>query len=410
MNYIKFIFGFIFTLSLNAFAEEFPFDTSTGSKDEIEKGFSTKAGLQDTEKEKLNSDKLAIGGSLRNDLNVFKLEGSPNSDFIQNPTNLTLYLDSKLNDEVRGFFRGRLTYDSTVDPTTSTPSILGFIPSKSLSQLDEMKIQFQIMKTIFVSMGVQKIKWGSGHFWNPTDFLNRRPKDIFDSEDRRAGLDLLKLHLPWESMNFYAISDLTSANETKKIGTALRAEIPLPKALTSGELCLSSYSKSGIATKYGADVSMSLGIFDVNLEASKTKENKSSSAVAGISYDLQYSDEDLLNITYESYWNESGAKSVDDYAALLIANKFIPLQIAKSYHLLSLFLPKPGSLQHSDFLIMLIQNGIDKSNYARLGYTWTGIRDLTLTFFIGTRSGTTLSEMRFGGQSHDYALRTEIKF
>jgi hypothetical protein len=59
---------------------------------------------------------------------------------------------------------------------------------------------------------------------------------------------------------------------------------------------------------------------------------------------------------------------------------------------------------------MAIINGVDQSHYARLGYTWTGMKDLSLSFFIGNRSGTEDSEMRLSKMTTDYSLRTNINF
>ncbi len=407
-------FQFLVTVTLVTFtsfakAEDFPFDTNSTTAEQIEKGLSEKEGLKESEEQALSKNKLELGGALRHDVNLYQFKDAAIEDFIQNPTILSLYLDSTLSGDIRGFFRGKFTYDATVDPATTSP-LPGTTYSRSLSQLDEMKIQFPIEKTVFISLGIQKIKWGSGHFWNPTDFLNKQAKDLLEKEDRRTGLDLIKAHIPYNDMNFYAIMDLGKANTTKNIGSAIRAEVPWANNLFNGEFSFSQYTKHGQATKYGVDLSMGLGPVDLIIETSKTKEVKSGRTVAGISYDWQYSDEDFINLNFETYLNESGVTDTSEYAPLLIAQSFIPFQVAKTYYLASIYFPKPGRWQHSDILLMFIQNGVDHSRYSRVGYTWTGIKDLALSLFVGARSGDVSGEMRLAGLTTDYLLRTEVKF
>lgn len=410
MNHRLLLIASLLLLGTLVQAEDFPFHTDSSTAEQIEKGLSEKEGLKESDEQTLSTNKLEMGGSLRHDVSVYQFKDAAVDDFMQNPTDLSLYLDSALSGDVRGFFRGKFTYDATVDPTTTTSPIPGTTYSRSISQLDEMKIQFPIEKTLFMSVGIQKIKWGSGHFWNPTDFLNTQAKDLLEKEDRRAGLDLVKAHVPFKDMNFYAIADLGNANQSKNVGAALRAEVPWTNAWFNGEFSFSQFTRRSQAAKYGFDLSMGLGPVDVILETAKTKDDKSGSTVAGVSYDWQYSDEDFLNLNFEAYQNEAGVTSTSDYPALLLSQNFLPFHVAKTYHLTSIYFPKPGRWQHSDILLMFVQNGVDHSLYSRVGYTWTGIKDLSLSMFVGARSGDTDSEMRLANMTTDYLLRTEVKF
>ena len=67
-------------------------------------------------------------------------------------------------------------------------------------------------------MGLQRIKWGSGRFWNPTDFLNQQRKDPLDFFDKRLGVAMLKLHLPLEAQgwNIYGIVDFEDVSTMAK--------------------------------------------------------------------------------------------------------------------------------------------------------------------------------------------------
>ena len=62
-----------------------------------------------------------------------------------------------------------------------------------------MWIRFDIAQRVFVTAGKQHVRWGTGRFWQPTDYLHllkRNPLDVFDA---RQGTSMLKLHVPWEA-------------------------------------------------------------------------------------------------------------------------------------------------------------------------------------------------------------------
>ena len=43
--------------------------------------------------------------------------------------------------------------------------------------LDQLYLRFDILRTVFVTVGRQKMKWGTAHVWNPTDALNAQKRD-----------------------------------------------------------------------------------------------------------------------------------------------------------------------------------------------------------------------------------------
>ena len=48
--------------------------------------------------------------------------------------------------------------------------------SRSTSAVvDQLWVRFDVERAAFVTAGRQHVKWGVGHFWNPTDYLHRRP-------------------------------------------------------------------------------------------------------------------------------------------------------------------------------------------------------------------------------------------
>ena len=115
------------------------------------------------------------------------------------------------------------------------------------SVLDQMWIRFDIAQRVFVTAGKQHVRWGTGRFWQPTDYLHllrRNPLDVFDA---RQGTSMLKLHMPWEQRgwNFYAFGVFEdpnlATNNLQRLAGAARAEIVIGGA----EIGLDAFVKRG---------------------------------------------------------------------------------------------------------------------------------------------------------------------
>lgn len=412
MRYIILVLFIVSQLSVTSRAEDFPFDEEDSSIDQIEKGLSQKEGLSESEKTKDDNDKFAIGGSVRSDITLYQFEENVRDDYFRDPFILSLYLDNKFTEDFRFFFRGQISYDGTVGSSNSSVNPFTNEPEKSTdSQLDELKIQFSIVKSLFVSLGVQKIKWGSGKFWNPSDFLNQEAKSLVEKEDRRAGLHLAKFHLPINESNFYYIAKFDDeSNEIQDTGHALRYELPLPNSFAIGEVSFSYYGKRNQVGRGAGDLSLALGPFDFYFEGSLEKQKENTSFVSGVSYEWQYSDKNTMIFNFESFTNPGGARDADQYMSMILAKRFVPFYVAQRYYATSLYLPKPWSLNHTDLNLILIQNQIDQGKYLRFGYFWTGYKALSASLFVGTRIGSEDSEFKLGGLTNDYMLRVEYKF
>jgi hypothetical protein len=332
------------------------------------------------------------------------LENASQGDFFQSPWTLRLYLDGRLNDDLRAYVLSRQTYDPSVSGT-SAPGIGSQDLVRSSSTLDELKIQFNLSKKVFWTLGLQKIKWGSGRFWNPTDFLNTTARDYFYGVDLRQGLPLLKAHLPLGSSNFYLIALENSGNQLKQIQLALRSEF----AFDFGEVTASFLSPRSSSAWLGIDGSMGLGDFDVNMEfAYRGSDVKS--AVLGFSYDWKYNDNDVANFGIEGFYQESGTRQVSDYLTLLATDRFIPFYVGQYYVMGVINLSKPASWNDSVVTSYYVRNFSDDSSYLRCMYTYTGYKDLDLSLAIGQRFGDASSEMKLGGQSTDLNALAKLQF
>lgn len=395
----------------NAHSEDFPFDTTDNkTSDEIEQGLSKSGGLSESEQSDLSDEASSLGGSIRSDLSLYQFDKKiRKDDYFQNPSTLLLYLDHKFKEDLRFLFKGEFIYDGAIDTSELDP-VTHQSQKTYHTQLDEFKVQFSIQKSIFVSLGVQKIKWGSGRFWNPSDFLNNELKNLVEKEDRRAGLHLAKFHLPINESNFYYIAHFDKSNDISKTGHALRYEVPLPHSITSGEFSFSYYKKKDQEAQAALDISLALGPVDFYFEGARSKQESSESYVSGISYEWQYTDKSFMVLNLESFTRKAGASSTAEYGALLLSQHFIPFNVANQYYAVSLYVPQPLNWTHTDLSLMVLRNQVDKGEYYRFGYIWSGYKSLSVSMYYGTRRGATDSEFRFGGITNDYLLSAEYKF
>lgn len=404
-------FAFCLLSGTTAVAEDFPGGeaptnfSGEAPTAEFSKGFDTNKGILASEKEALDVDKLKIGGQLMYELYQYRFSGLPIEDWTQNPHTLSIYLDSQLKKGTRFFFKGHMVYDPAIDESILNP-LTGVTLKRTESQIEELKLQFQINHKVFVTAGTQKIKWGTGHFWNPTDFLNSEARDFFKSEDQRSGLGLLKFHIPYGNHNFYLIENFEKTNTNRSIGSGARAEIAFDKA----EVSLTRYQRKGISSLSGADLSIGIGDFDVVAEAAASDDGTKKSASGGISYEWVYSEDDSAIFYLEGYWNKQGAKDKSEYPALLIAGQWQPFQIAESYQMASVLLMKPGNWNQSTMQLFAVRNQIDESLYYRGTYSWAGIEDLNLTASLGFRNGEDGTEMKMGGLFSDANLSATVNF
>ena len=411
-------------------------------------------------------DELAIGGLLFMQLNYVFVEDYRFEDQRFSAPNLVdLYFDARPNPRIRAYFRGRLNYDYTRPrkATTGTPSLfpsgedeettsdtelplgfgtgtLGAAGGQNLQvQLDQLWLKFDVARTVYVTLGRQRIRWGAGRFWNPTDFLNATQINPIALFDQRLGVDLVKLHIPIETLgwNFYAVGTLGEADTLDDVGGALRAEILFPNA----ELSLSfaarrqtipgpqpipspigddnlyeptlEWPQTGVPLRIGADLSTGLGPFDIKIEGALVRGllqpyyrgeldlDLSSLAfpedysredewipqlVVSADIILDYGSGDTMILGAEYFYNGQGydGAQLEDPNFLLwlgLQGGLRPLYLGRHYGALALVLPAPGRLEDSSFTFSTIGNFSDGSFLSRLDYSYRLLQDLSINAF-----------------------------
>ena len=150
----------------------------------------------------MTNDPLQIGGFLylRPQMNFVESDDLSDHGFSM-PNLLELYLDGRPNDRLRGFVRGRLLYDPTVDEDKPAASFAGISAGSSETvsvALDQLWLNFDIGRAVYVTIGKQAIRWGVSRVWNPVDVINPVRRNSLDVFDQRTGVGALKLHIPVE--------------------------------------------------------------------------------------------------------------------------------------------------------------------------------------------------------------------
>jgi hypothetical protein len=384
----------------------------------------------------------------------------PGNWSFSSPSLLDVYLDARPNDRVRGFVLGRMVFDPTLPASASSSESIGAVSatgstagSPSLSSLftqptrgptvtlDQMWLRFDIAHTVFVTAGKQHVRWGTGHFWAPTDFLHLRPRNPLDVFDARTGTTMLKLHLPVESRawNFYGYLLTESNTSTPTLGSvaaATRAELVLGPA----ELGLGTVAQRSMKPKFAADLSFGIGDVDVYGELGLRSGNEidrvrydstaaagaamdgdftqavdalypvyrsrgyKPQAVAGASYSRKYNDNDTFTVGGEYFYNALGYSSPTAYPGLVLphsvslndsANFFY---LGRQYAALYVSFPAPYSFDNHTFTLSTLGNLSDRSFITRFDYSLIALTHMRFEAFVSARYGNENGEFRFGVQ------------
>jgi hypothetical protein len=408
-------------------------------------------------------DPLKIGGQLYLRAQTTALRGQAPGDWsFGSPSLLDAYLDARPNDRVRGFVLGRMVFDPTLPASASNSEAIrpvsatgGTAGSQSLSSLfaqptrgptvtlDQMWLRFDVAHTVFVTAGKQHVRWGTGHFWAPTDFLHLRPRNPLDVFDARTGTTMLKLHLPVESRawNFYGYlltEGNTSTPRLGRVAAATRAELVLGPA----ELGLGVLAQRPVKPKFAADLSFGIGDVDVygelglrsgneidrvRYEANPTIPDQGTTAIAdylpqvvdayypvyrangykpqavgGASYTRKYNDNDTFTVGGEYFYNALGYASPTAYPGLVLphtvslndsANFFY---LGRHYAAAYLSFPAPYSLDNHTFTLSTLGNLSDRSFITRFDYSLIALTHMRFEAFVSARYGNENGEFRFG--------------
>jgi hypothetical protein len=405
-----------------------------------------------TEEKTLLEDGLKLGGMF-----YFRILSSgdggqsPRDYSLRAPGLLDLYLDARPHERLRTVAIGRLMYDPTLpqdEGTLEMPggqggadpgSIFGAGVSGPLAKLDQLWLRFDIGQVVFVTAGKQHVRWGTGRFWAPADFLHVSARNPLDPFDARLGTTMVKLHVPWEATgwNFYACGLLEDRNSTPRLADAAgaaRAEL----VFLTAELGLGLVAKRSRKPKYGIDLSLGVWRFDLYgelaLKAGSEIDQVSFSGasastvtgvgdflarveeiyprepapsgyhpqlVSGFNVATRYGDSDVLNIGGEYFYNSLGYSSPQVYPGLILPRP-TPLRdpatifyLGRHYAAVFINAPSPGSLDDTTLTLATLANLSDRTFVSRVDCTVNFFGDLRFEAFAAVHYGRLGGEFRF---------------
>ncbi|HVZ88717.1 MAG TPA: hypothetical protein VHG72_17220, partial [Polyangia bacterium] len=356
------------------------------------------------------------------------------------PSLLDVYLDARPNPRVRAFILGRMSYDPALPPVTATSSMnltgsngalasatspTGFSSFSNTrgpaTLLDQMWIRFDVLEKVFITAGKQHVRWGTGRFWQPTDYLHQEKRNPLDVFDARPGTTMLKLNVPWEEKgwNFYGFAvaeDPNSPTPTiSQVAGAFRAEV----VVAGVELGADTYLHKGGRPRYGFDMSTGIYDFDVYADVAVRPGDDflhyfpadntfagftgyETQAVGGINYSRKYNDNDMWTIGAEYFYNHPGYTDASSYPALLASaflsgnlDAFPFFYLGRHYGAVYLTLPAPYSWNYTTFTLSTLGNLSDRSFITRLDYSVTVLTHLSVEAFVGVHYGNLGGEFRF---------------
>jgi hypothetical protein len=287
---------------------------------------------------------------------------------------------------------------------------------------------------VFLTVGRQRLRWGSGRFFNPTDFVNRQRQNPLALFDQRLGVGLVKVHVPFERQgaNLYVLADLEDAATLGQVGAAVRGEVVVGPA----ETALTVAYRDGSGLRGGLDVSAGVGRFDVRAEVSATWDDESAffegdldlsnpvspelptqvdrsdellvEAMLGADTAFKLAEDgDQLIVGVEYYYNQRGYPSDDLYPFLIVAplvdlaavdqgteppfggveSTFNPFQIGRHYVAAFASLLGPGRWDDSTFSLSTVGNLSDRSFVVRFDYAQVVLTYLSLRAFVNAYVG-----------------------
>lgn len=423
-----------------------PQDTSSHPEDAIESVDAAAAAAGPAESgtlsggldtSSLNEDPLKIGGLvyLRGDV-LFSKAQSLKTDTVAVPSLIDAYFDGRPTDRLRAMVLARLTYDPALSPNPTPAPVGGALipaPNNPNVQLDQLWLNFDVERVAFITVGRQHVKWGTGRFWSPTDFLTPVRTDPLSTFDTRLGTDMIKINLPWESTssNFTAVGLIDSNGPTEsplEVGGALRAET----VLFGAEVGVDAVFRQHHLPEYGFSLSSALGPFDVTGEVALRREmdyplwrtrpgappssnygdrfeqyrptSYSPLVSAGLNYRWKLDDERALTFGGEGFYNSFGYDDATILPWLMLQGTYLPFYAGKLYAAAYASFDSSSLLRTSNVTLTGLSNLSDHSYLLRLDVSTQVLTALTVEAFASTPLGQEGGEFRFGGTFPSFQL------
>lgn len=347
------------------------------------------------------------------------------------------YLDARLRSDVKGFISLSANYypaglieTKEVNATVAGQPVTGYVTDETYTKLSakEMFVDFNLKRRLYLRIGKQTLKWGTGYMWNPSDLVNVEKKDLFDAAQVMEGVYGAKISIPFGTIiNFNTFVNMNDSGKVDEFSLSPKIEF----LIGNTEMSVSAFLKKEHETVYGFDFTTRLFSFDIRGEASasngdiydrldysdplnpgiyRRNDEWIFSASFGFGRSFDFLDvNDRIMVNAEFYYNGRGYK--DDILAMrektitVNADELIPypyttsmaeyflannLYTANNYGMyyagLSLMFSRLGTKDLSTTL-MYMQNLVDRSmivmNSYSYAFEYNVTLSLTLSGFIG---------------------------
>ncbi|MGK0361911.1 MAG: hypothetical protein ACI9U2_004231 [Bradymonadia bacterium] len=373
---------------------------------------------------KVDLDPLTIGGRLwlRLDASVFAETDAADQPLAM-PNLLDVYLDARPLDRVRAYASARFAYDPTVTADADGAAALLNQASNDAS-LNELWLRFDVDRRAFFTLGAQRVRWGTGRVWNPTDVLNRQRLDPLAPVDLRTGVPILRAEMPIDALNgsLTVVGQIDETNTIGQVGGAARLQM----AGDGVEASLIASVRANRPLLLGADLSAGLGPFDVYGEALVSRggeprrwvgdfnlatltlpraEDRDDDwivqAVGGVEWPISYGDNDLFVLGAEYLFNDAGYASNDLYPWLIAQGDFQPFYAGRHYLAAYAVLANPGGWDATSFVLTSVNNLSDGTGVARINISHAVRRRLFVEPYVAVLYGEKGGEFRFSGTFPD---------
>ena len=393
--------------------------------------------VSDEHQELLEKDRLQVGGMLylRAAVTIPQAEDAADDRYstLSMPNLLDVFLDGRPNDRVRAFARGRLSWDpaagypkgltdalatmaQVVPAGTPVPTLPD--PNEVHATLDQLWLNFDVARAVWVTVGKQPVRFGVTRLWNPADLANATRKDPLDFMDLRTGVTAVKARVPLtdDGLNLVLLGTLDDADAVEAVGGVARLEA----AFSTVEVGVSAAARRGADPRAALDLSAGVGDVDLTAEVGTTvwthtathragllADDVAVQAALGLSYTFVYHDDDLCVLGAEGFWNPDQWMDRADYpgafAARLVgqpsASPYRPFYLGRYYAAAYAALPGPGSWDDVSFTLTTLGNLSDQSFVSRLDASFVVLTYLTVQAYVQGHYGQKGGEFRFGFDS-----------
>jgi hypothetical protein len=378
------------------------------------------------------------------------------------PTLVDVYLDARPTDRLRAFVLGRMAYDPLLSSTavvTGVPTTVTGLQevSNPAVYLDQAWLAFDIAHSVFVTAGRQHVKWGTGQYFNPDDFLASQPRNPLAVFDARLGVSMLRVQIPWEKtgLNFTGVAVFEATQNISTTGTTISGSGNSVDLVTSastssnglledvggagqveydfkgGAVGVNALAQRNRAWRVGSYFTAGVGDFDIYGEAvlkqcldlpnetANTTCGPSNStgiitagsysgysfgavqqpgspifqAVAGITYAINFEGNKAITLGAEYFYNRASF-TASQYPNLIFQGAFQPFYLGRNYLAVSATLT--DTTAKSTWVLTNIGNLTDVSFITRVDFLVTVLNYLQVESFVAVDYGHLGGEFRLG--------------